>query len=222
MINTRKWIGTGVVIFVAGILAWVYRHQVSEVLAFLRNREAITAYLSPLGGWGPLIYVTILSAQVFTAVVPGHALLVAAGYVYGFGYGWLLNFAGEIVTSQVVFWLARRKGRPLVRRMVSASVLTRWEGRIDRQGFLFFLMCFWLPFIPSNAANYLAGLGAIPFRLFLAANLMGRIPGMTLATLIGSHGLELSMRQWLVVGLLGAMVLVGGRYLRGKIEKKFV
>jgi len=221
MTNKQKWAITGTIILLTGGLAWTFHFQLNQLLLFLRDRQMIAAYLEPLGWWGPLIYVAILSAQVFTAVVPGHALLVAAGYVYGFTYGWILNFMGEIVTSQAVFWLARRKGRPLVQRMVSSSVLARWEHSLDRQGFLFFLICFWVPFIPSNAANYLAGLGSISFPVFLTANLIGRIPGMTLATLLGSHGLELSGRQWLGIAVLGVLVVVGSRVLRGRIERHF-
>jgi uncharacterized membrane protein YdjX (TVP38/TMEM64 family) len=215
------WFIKGGVVLIILLVLWVGRHHLLGLLDFLKNREAVVAYLEPLGIWGPLLYLLILAVQVFTAIIPGHALMIAAGYLYGFAGGFTLNVIGAVMVSQLAFALARRAGRPVVQRLVPAHVFDRWDSVAQRQGFSFFLICFWFPLIPSNATNYIAGLSPISFWLFFLANFLGRLPGLILVTLIGSHGLELSQQQWAVILPVAIILVVGGRYLTTKIERRF-
>ena len=215
------WLVRGLAILAVLLILGVERQPLLDLLNLLRDRDAVAAYLEPLGLWGPLLYLLLLGAQVITAIIPGHALMIAAGYVYGFGGGLALNLMGAVLVSQGVFVVARRAGKPLVYRLVPANVLDHWDKVAQRQGFFFFLMCFWFPIMPSNATNYLAGLSSISFWLFFGANLLGRLPGLILITLIGSHGLELSWQQWGVIIPLALVVVGGGRYLSVKIEHHF-
>ncbi len=220
--NWRIWIAAGLAVVALGIGLFAGQDTVARLVAALRSREAAAVWLSTMGPWGPPVYVAVLVAQVFTAVVPGHALLVAAGYVYGFKAGLLLNILGEIGGSQVVFWLARRQARPRAYRLLRRYGMSRWITAANRLNITFFLVCFWVPVIPSNAANYLAGLSRLSFPAFLFANLVGRLPGLTMATLIGSHGLEFSWTQWAGLAILGAVAIISGRILTPRLERRFL
>jgi uncharacterized membrane protein YdjX (TVP38/TMEM64 family) len=144
--------------------------------------------------------------------------MVAAGYLYGFPLGLVLNTLGGVGASQVAFVIARRAGQPWVSRVVPEVTRRRWQPVIQRQGFFFFLTCFWLPVVPHNATNYLAGLSSISFGQFLWANFLGRLPGMIIVTLIGSHGFQLSGPQWGFLAMGGLLLLGGGRYLAAKMQ----
>ena len=214
---TSKWLTRGFVILIILSLLWVNRQLLLDLLNFFRDREAVIAYLEPLGLWGPLLYLLILYVQVLTATIPGHALMITAGYLYGFAGGFILNLMGGVGASQLAFVIARRAGQPFVSRIVSESILKRWQKVAERPGFFFFLTCFWLPIVPHNATNYLAGLSSISFWQFFWANLLGRLPGLVVVTLIGSHGLELTWQQWSIMAVVGLLFIVGGRYLARKV-----
>ncbi|MBN1220862.1 MAG: TVP38/TMEM64 family protein [Anaerolineae bacterium] len=219
--NLSRWLIRGVVALIVLLLLWANRHYLLTLLDFLRDREAITDSLESLGGWGPLFYLLFLGMQVITAFIPGHPLLIAAGYLYGFAGGLALNLIGVVLFSQLVFVAARRAGKPLVQRFVSTNLLDRWDHLTQQQGFFFFLILFWFPIIPSNATNYLAGLSSISFWLFFLASLVGRLPGLALVTLIGSHGLELTWQQWLVILPVALVLVAGGRFVTLKLERHF-
>jgi uncharacterized membrane protein YdjX (TVP38/TMEM64 family) len=204
-------------LFVLALL-WASRRQLFDLLHFFGDRQAVTTYLGALGWWGPLFYLLIVHLQVLTATIPGHALMVAAGYLYGFPLGLVLNTLGGVGASQVAFVIARRAGQPWVSRVVPEVTRRRWQPVIQRQGFFFFLTCFWLPVVPHNATNYLAGLSSISFGQFLLANFLGRLPGMIIVTLIGSHGFQLSGPQWGFLAMGGLLLLGGGRYLAAKMQ----
>lgn len=219
--NVSKWLWRGLVILFVLTVLWLNRQQLLDLLHFFRNREAVIAALEPLGWGGPLLYLLIVQLQVLSATIPGHALMIAAGYLYGFPLGLTLNLIGGVGASQVAFVLARRAGHAWVSRVLPQPVLRRWQPVVERQGFFFFLTCFWLPIVPHNATNYLAGLSSISFGRFLLANFLGRLPGMILVTLIGSHGFELTWSQWSLLAAAGLLLLLGGRYLAAKLWSRW-
>jgi uncharacterized membrane protein YdjX (TVP38/TMEM64 family) len=218
--NLSTWLIRGGIVLFVLLGLWISRHHLVAALDVLRNREAVAAYLEPLGIWGPLLYVFLLLLQVITVFVPGHALLIAGGYLYGFWGGLTLSVVAVVLASQLAFLIARRGGQPLVDRIVPAKVLDHWNQLIKKQGFIFFLTLYLFPIIPGNFTNYIAGLSKISFVLFFLANLLGRLPGLILITLIGSHGLELTWRQWGIILPIALVVIIGGRYLSAKVERR--
>ena len=203
------------------VVLWLGWRPLLDLWFFVSNREAVTIYFQNVGVWGPLLLVSILSFNVVLAVIPSHIFLITSGYLYGFSYGLLFNMIASVGTSQLVFVLIQRTGRPLVDRFAPAHILERWRHVAERQGFIFFLFFFWFPIIPSNVMNFIAGLSPISFWAFLAANFLGRLPGIALITLIGSHGVTLSSTQWIVIAGVGGILFVAGRYATKKVERYF-
>ena len=64
-------------------LVLVYRQPLAELLAIVSDQQAVSEYLKSYGAMGPVVLFLLMVAQVFVAVIPGHALMVTAGYVYG-------------------------------------------------------------------------------------------------------------------------------------------
>ena len=186
-----------------------------------RDREAIGELLSQIGIWGPLVFLLLLAIQVVTALLPAHGLMVAAGYLYGFMGGALLNLLGIVIASQLAFLLARYAGQSRVTQMIPDSIRERWEPVVRRQGVFFFTLIFWFPIIPSNITNYIAGISPISFWAFLAASLVGRLPGVLFITAIGAYGLELSLQQWGIVILVGLLLIFVGRTATARLERHF-
>lgn len=219
---TKIWWSIILAVFLlAGIwLFWMMGQPVWELLALIGDQEAVSAYLQGFGAWGPVVLVLVQIIQVLAAVVPGHVFLVAAGYVYGLPYGFLLNYLSVVAASQFAFCLARWAGRPLVNRLVPDQALEKWYAMGEKQGFLFFTIAFLLPVFPTDVMNFVAGLSGISPRKFLAANFLGRLPGALLLTLIGSHGLQFSHTIWAVILLVSAATYVIGRLAINRMERQ--
>jgi len=197
---------------------WIGREDLWKLLTLLGDRETVIAYLYQFGFWGPFLLVAILGLQVVIFVIPGHVLMVASGYLYGFGGGLILNLLATVGFGQFIFMLTRQVGRLFVQRLVPDRLLKRIDQIPERQEFTFFLLLLWFPIVPSNLMNYIAGLGSISFWRFLVVNFLGRLPGVALTTLIGSHGLQLSTRDWVGLIILGIILYFAGRYGTAKIE----
>ncbi|MCI0609119.1 MAG: VTT domain-containing protein [Anaerolineae bacterium] len=97
--------------------------------------------------------------QVFLAFIPGQALMVACGYLYGFSGGFLLSWLSLAVGGEVAFILARRCGRSFAEKWISANVLARWDKSAEGVGF--FTLSLVMSLVPNDAMCYAAGLGKI-------------------------------------------------------------
>ena len=220
--NTRRHGMLKVAILIAILVAlWLAREPLLDLVALLADQQAVAAYVQSWGVWGPLVFILIHLLQIIIAVLPGQFVLIAGGYVFGFTGGLLLNLVTVIAGSQLAFVLARLGGRPLVKRLVPAGTLDKWDWVAERHGVVFLISGFLLPVIfPADVMNYIAGLSSMSARKFLFASLLGRLPSLILMTLIGSHGLELSLEAWAIIALVIIGLFCAGSYALARIRRR--
>ena len=189
--------------------SWNYRQLLVLVLHWFSDINAVTKSIQGYGFWGPAILFVLFILQVFFALIPGQALMVASGYVYGLTGGILITWTSLVVGGQAAFWLARRYGRPFAEKWVSAPILDRWDKSAVGQGIGFYVITLVLPFFPNDGMCYIAGLGNISFRRFLIANILGRGIASFLTVLVGAYAKQIPALLWvflagfIVLGIIG-------------------
>lgn len=189
-------------------LAMIFREPISNYLEIITDQERVSSYLQGFGPLGPAVLFCLLVAQVFVAVIPGHALMVTAGYVYGMT-GLLVVIISTILGSQIAFTIARRYGRNLIYKLASPAVINKWDKTARHQGIIFFFFSFVLPIFPSDLMCYVAGLASISPRRFFVANVMGRTCCAVFVTLIGIYGAHPPL-WFIVLAVLGIAGIVTG------------
>jgi len=113
-----------------------------------------------------------------------------------------------ILGSQIAFFIARQYGRNLIYKLASPQIIERWDNMARNQGVMFYFFTFVLPIFPSDLMCYVAGLGKISARRFLAANMMGRTVVAIGITVIGIYGLHPPMAFWLIfIGGMAALFI---------------
>ena len=190
-IEPRKAIKVGGWLALA-VAIWLLREPLLALLQVVKDREAIVATVDQLGVWGPVILAATIFLQVVVAAIPGHLLIISAGYLYGFGKGFLLTWLTIILASQFTFYLARAAGKPLVYRLASPKLIEKWDRVARRQGIVFFIFSFNLPIFPTDIMSYVAGFSNISLPRFIVANVIGHIPVALALNLAGAYGFELS------------------------------
>jgi uncharacterized membrane protein YdjX (TVP38/TMEM64 family) len=195
------------------ILTWFFHDTLWTFIDFIRDRDAVVAFLEPLGFIGPILLMVLIGLQVIVASLPAEPLMIASGYVYGFSDSFLMSWLVTVMVSQAVFYLARRTGRPVVARFVPVNLLEKWTMVSSEKGTIFFLLAFVIPPIPSDTMNYVAGLSAISGWRFFVANSLGRMPIIALFTLAGANGFHIT--PTIIVGLtiFGVLMLMAWWYI---------
>ena len=193
---------------------WFYRAPLMVSLYWFSDMDAVINSIRGYGLWGPAILFVLFILQTFIAFIPGQALMVSSGYIYGFTGGILITWISLVVGGQAAFWLARRYGRPFAEKWVSASVLDRWDKSAAGQGIGFYSISLVLPLFPNDAMCYVAGLGSMSFRRFLTANILGRGIASFLTVVIGAYSEQIPGLLWMAVIGFILMGIVGWLAIR--------
>src|SRR5689334_23383175 len=98
---------------------WVAREPLIAMWKWFGDQRAVTASINHLGIWGIFVMVVLLILQVFLAFIPGQALMVACGYIYGFWGGFLVSWLSLVIGGETAFLLARRYGQSFAEKWIS-------------------------------------------------------------------------------------------------------
>jgi uncharacterized membrane protein YdjX (TVP38/TMEM64 family) len=220
---SKKRFGKVLFVVVPIIILWVFRGELRLLITIIGDRDALVAYLEPYGTLGIFLLYVFLFLQVFIATIPGQAIMVTGGYLYGFWIGLLIAYTSTVVASHLCYELARRYGRPLVKKLAPAHIVDKWTVRAERQGIPFFIFSFTTPIFPADVMNFVAGLIGLPPRKFMIANVAGRLPSSIVFTLIGSHGLGLPLNLMIIAAIVFTFIALGFWRLVGpKLEEKYM
>ncbi len=170
----RYVIGIVAFMFASVLVSWLFADQIR-----LADVSALKAFLERLGVWGPVALIAFVTIEVVIAPIPGGVPPVVAGALYGFE-GFLYVWMGNIVGSSIAFWLARRLGVGLVRRL---------DQKFDERGYLEQIRHLWffyfIPLMPVDILSFAFGLSPVRFRLFFVVSSVGFFVSMGVLTLFG-------------------------------------
>jgi membrane-associated protein len=168
-----------------------------------------------------LVFIVVLLNNVGVPL-PGETILLGAGFILGHTAGslWPPMVAGTVAAffgGLVAFWLGRRLGHGSLEEihwLHLSSEKLKWPQRyIDRHGAKAVFITRFIAIFPPIAANLLAGMTKMPWRVFLFFNFTGSAASTILYILIGYF----FGKQWKqLVAWLGAAplyLILGGMVL---------
>jgi len=194
-----------------------FHESILNTLSWFGSRDAITTSMEHAGLWGPIVLFILFVLQVFLAFIPGQALMVACGYLYGFWGGFLISWLSLVVGGEIAYILARNYGRPFAEKWISPTVLERWNKASAGQGVAFFAISLVMPLVPNDAMCYVAGLGTISRVRFSIANFLGRGLACIITSAAGAFGGNISWQGWAI--LVAIFVIIGIAWQIAKSSK---
>lgn len=186
-----------IAIIVLGILYL----SIQRYLPFIFNADELRIWISQFGPLAPLVFIVIQATQVVVAPIPGQALALVSGYLFGSVAGTIYSLLGVLLGSAIAFSLAKRYGRSFVEEILHEDLMTRFDGFIDRVGIPGLLVFVLIPGLPDDAVCFLCGLTTMSLRTFLILITIGRLPAYVLTVYAGG---ELASGQ-----LSSALLLLG-------------
>ncbi len=173
-----------------------------------------TEWLSRLGWGGPLALGLLVALEVLFAPIPGWALAMAAGFLYGAWGGTLITWAGAMVGSIAAFWLARHFGRHRLVPYIPQKLRARFDHISQKEGFIILLAARVLPFTALDVLSYAAGLSRMSLWSFLAASALGFIPGTVALVAVGAQAAQIPhLNEAVYLAIIVYIAVRGGVYL---------
>lgn len=171
--------------------------------------DPVVQFIEQSGGW---MYLLAPLFMVAVAILPFPAEIPAMlnGMIFGSALGMAITWSGAVVGAVASFELARRYGRPLSQRWLSADALARADHVVLSAGWPALLTARLIPTIAFTLLNWAAGLTPIRRWTFLWTTAVGIVPGVLIFTLSGS-GLAAFYRRHptatVIVAALALLVL---------------
>ncbi len=171
--------------------------------------QTLSHWVTATGFWAPAVYIGVYMLTTL-ALLPTTPLNVAAGVMFGPGWGLLWTVVGALLAALVGFALARGVGHAWVQRRL-AKHWPGWRQQLNRRGGMVLLWVRLLPVFPYGLVNYGAGLVGISWRVYLLTLVPGTVVGVAPVVWLGS-GLAAGSSLWWGAGLgLAALLWWGGR-----------
>ncbi|GAB3664514.1 TVP38/TMEM64 family protein [Halopiger thermotolerans] len=185
---------------------------------FVFQPAELRAWIDRFGLLAPAVFVLVQIAQVIVAPIPGQAVALVAGYLFGSVAGTVYSVTGVLIGSAIAFLLADRYGRSFVEDVLHEDVVARFDGFVDRVGFPGLVAFVVLPGLPDDAVCFLAGLTKWQLRTFMIAISLGRLPAYVLTVYAGG---ELASGEFVEgMAIIGGVVVASavGYYKREAIR----
>ena len=214
-----KLVALAVIIIGVPLYIFFFHHELLEDFSNLKNVEQ---WLLQYKKESALIYIAAQILQIIICVIPGQALQVAAGYLYGFWLAFLLSMIGAFIGSVIVFYIAQFLGHDAMHILFGERKVMEMLDKINsKKGMLAVFVIFLIPGIPKDLCTYAAGISKMKIKPFLIISLIARSPGMMCSIAIGRQIMHGNYHSAIIIAVIVVILFIIGILFRDKVFKFF-
>lgn len=189
--------------------------------------ERATLWIESLGWWAPAAFV-VLYVLCTLLLVPRTVLTVAAGFLFGFGWGAVLALLSINLGANLAFFSGRHFIRSMVeRRARHHPRFLALDRAVGRDGWRIVALTRLTPVFPYSLLNYAFGLTQVAWPQFVAGSFLGMLPGTLILVALGTltdfatEQSEAETGTWLHAATLAAMAAaVVSTFVVGRFAKR--
>ena len=169
------------------------------------EQAEIEEWIDGFGVWGPIVYIVVFALSMLFAPLPTAPMPLIAAAVFGPALGFLYTITATAIGSTVCFWVARRLGRPVLRRLTSQAALDRIDELGARLGIRLLIVLRLFPVAGVDYVSYAAGLTQMRFAYYIVISVLASAPILIFAAVLGDAVLE--RNREILIGAFVAIVL---------------
>ena len=211
---------------IALIAAIVVILIVAKTFGLGERLGALRDWIQALGPWGPVVFVFLYAVAV-VAALPGSALTVAAGALFGSVLGVIVVSIASTLGASLSFLMGRYFARDAVAGWLSdKEKFRRLDQLTEEHGAIMVALTRLVPIFPFNLLNYGFGLTRVPFWTYALWSWLCMLPG-TVLYVVGADVVTKAVVQgkvpWALVGALvgaGVILAILVRQARRKLRER--
>jgi len=189
---------------------------------FIISSLIVNHYIEPLKKYsfenyyyGVLIYIFIATVSIVIAPVSSMPLIPFASLVWGWKLAALYSIIGWTLGETITFWLARKYGKPIIKKLISLKEVERFEKFIPDHH-IFASIVLLRIVLPTDGLGYALGLFSnVKMKPYVIATILGTIPFAIIFTYLGTLNV-----LYQIIGFVVAFILVGSLLTIGYHMKK--
>lgn len=185
------------------------------------SQEQIQSFVENAGPWAPIVWILTHQLSYILAPISGYPFLIIGFYLFG-KTTILYTFIVAIFGSTINFLIAKRWGRPIVKRFVGKESLSKTDAYANQYGLgtLFVLRMFMVGL--GDFISYAYGLTPITYRTYITVSVIAMIPGYLLWYLVASwtNNIEQFLSTSVALTFIASGIFIGGTYFWRKLKNK--
>ncbi|MFP7494909.1 TVP38/TMEM64 family protein [Terribacillus saccharophilus] len=202
--------GTAVGLLVL-FLFWFVREHIEL------SPEQIQGWILSFGIISPLIYIGIYTVKP-VIFFPSSVLSIAGGLAFGFIKGTIFILIGSAGAAIVAYLLAYFFSERFADKKYGERT-DKIKQKLHDEGFLYVLVMRVLPVFNYDLVSYVAGLTRVKFKQYMAASILGVLPGTMTYALVGSSIVSLNYMYLAIIVLIILICALIGFWKRDKIKE---
>lgn len=175
-----------VVVFLAFAFVAFYFTLGKTIATFVKDPDGFKQWIDGFGNWSIVVFLVLRIIQTVTKLIPGEALEIAAGCVFGVWEGLLWCLLGSVIGSLIILWLGKSYGMRMIGLFVDPEKIhsISFLQNADRFNVTFFFL-YLIPGTPKDVFTWLICVtDENPFK-FLLLTTIARIPSVLVSTWCG-------------------------------------
>ncbi|MDD6311165.1 MAG: VTT domain-containing protein [Firmicutes bacterium] len=168
------------------------------------------------------IYLGIQVLQIVICILPGQAIQLAGGYMYGFWLGYLLSIAGTFVGTVLTYYIAEILGHNAMAVLFGQDKMDSFADKLKgKKGIATMIILFIIPGFPKDILTYAAGISELSLKWLLIISLICRTPAMMGSLLIGHQLVKGYYTSAIVIAIIAAILFILGIIFKNKVMYLF-
>ena len=171
--------------------------------------------------WAPLIFVGFYTCAI-TLGVPGTAITIAGGVIFGALWGTILSTLGANAGANLSFFISRYLGRTTLEKYIKYD-FNFYRRDAHPRDFWTLLSLRLFPLVPFTGLNFVCGFTNLPWRAYSLATFIGMLPWTILYSTFADTALAVSQAfSWRILSklLLLSLLILGFLGLRRFFNKQ--
>ena len=150
-------------------------------------------WVAQFAGWGPLILILAMIAQMFLIIVPSIMLMVVTILTYGPIWGSLIVFFAVFSASTVGYGVGKYLGENRVKKIIGHKSEEKVAAFLKDYGFWAVIITRLNPFLSNDAISFVGGILKMGYWKFTGATLLGITPLIIFIAFLGKSTANLKL-----------------------------
>ncbi len=199
---------------------------ISRTLGLGQKLGELKNWIMTIGIWGPIVFI-FLYAIATVATIPGSALTLAAGSMFGSVLGVIVVSIASTFGASLAFLVGRYIARDSVSKWLSnKEKFKKLDDLTKKHGNIIVAITRLVPLFPFNLLNYGFGLTNVSFKVYVFWSWLCMLPG-TVIYVVGADVVTKAMTQgkipWFLIIILIIVIIVItiiANYIRKYLREK--